>query len=88
MKIKRKYSIIYPSCDDAVYKQLSETAFHDLYLDVLCKNITGNNKEYKMIKDVISNMTADTRVAVYRQKVFADILKLPELRKRMTELFD
>ena len=32
-------------------------------------------------------MTSDERVALYRQKVFVDILRLPELRKRMSELF-
>ena len=33
-------------------------------------------------------MTADPRVVEYRQKVFCDILKFPNLRKRMVEHFD
>jgi hypothetical protein len=33
-------------------------------------------------------MTSDPRVAVYRQKVFVDILFLPDLRKQMSELFE
>ena len=33
-------------------------------------------------------MTADPRVVEYRQKVFCDILKFPDIRKRMMELFD
>ena len=88
MEIKKNYSIIYPDFDGVEYKQLSETACHDLALDMLCKNLTDNNKEYKMIMDVISNMTSDVRVCEYRQKVFCDILKFPDLRKQMTELFD
>ncbi len=88
MEIKRKYSIIYPDFDGVEYKRLSETTCHDLYLDTLCKSLSDNNKETQMIKDVISNMTADSRVAKYRQKVFCDILKFPDLRKRMVELFD
>lgn len=88
MEARRKYSIIYPDFDGVEYKQLSESAFHDLALDTLCKNITDNNKESKMIYDVISNMTADVRVAEFRQEIFSDILRLPDFRKRMTELFD
>jgi len=88
MEIKRKYSILYPDYSGVEYKQLSETAWHDLSLDVLCKKLTDNQKESKMIKDIICNMTADPRVARYRQKVFCDILKFKGLRKRMVELFD
>lgn len=88
MEGNRKYSIIYPDFEGAEYKQISETAYHDLALDVLCKKVSDNPRESKMIQGIISNMTADPRVAEYRQKVFCDILKFPELRKRMTELFD
>jgi len=88
MEFKRKYSIIYPECEGVEYKQLSETSCHDLALDTLCIKITDNPKESRMIMDIISNMTADSRVCEYRQKVFCDILKFPGLRKRMVELFD
>ncbi len=88
MEVRRKYSILYPDFDEVEYKQLSETTCHDLSLDVLCKNLTNDPKESKLIMDIISNMTADPRVAEYRQKIFCDILKFPNLRKRMVELFD
>lgn len=88
MEIRKKYSILYPDFEGVEYKQLSETTCHDLALDLLCKNLTDNHKESRLIMDTISNMTADPKVAEYRQKVFCDILKFPDLRKRMTELFD
>lgn len=88
MEIKRKYSILYPDYEGVEYKQLSETAWHDLSFDTLCKKLTDDYKESRMIKNILCNMTADPRVAQYRQKVFCDILKHPDLRKRMTELFD
>lgn len=88
MERKKRYSIIHPDFDGVEYKELSETAYHDLALDVLCKKVSDNPRESRMIQDIVSNMTADPRVAEYRQKVFCDILKFPELRKRMTELFD
>ena len=88
MKFEKKYSIIYPDFEDVEYKKLSETAFHDLSLDILCKNLTDDDRESELIKGIITNMTADPRVAQYRQKVFCDILNSPDLRKRMMELFD
>lgn len=88
MEKQKKYSILYPDIEGVEYKKLSETTCHDLFLDLLCKNLTDNYKESKMIMDVISEMTDDPRVAEYRQKVFCDILKFPDLRKQMIELFD
>ncbi len=88
MEIKRKYSILYPDFENVEYKRLSETACHDLALDMLCEKVTSDRKESKLIMEVISYMTADVRVAQYRHRVFCDILKFPNLRKKMIELFD
>ncbi len=88
MEIKNKYSILYPEFEGVEYKTLSQTACHDLALDLLCQDLTDNQKESKLIMDTISKMTPDPRVAKYRQDVFCDILKFPDLRKKMVELFD
>ncbi|MBR2294402.1 MAG: DNA mismatch repair protein [Clostridiales bacterium] len=81
-------SILFPYYEDTVYKQLGKTTVHDLGLQNIVSGITPDPKEQQMILTVLSNMTSDGRVALYRQKVFADILALPELRAKMTELFD
>lgn len=88
MAIKRKYSILYPNFEGVEYKKLSKIACHDLALDILCEKVSDDDKEIKLIMNIISDMTADERVAEYRQKVFCDILKFPAIRKQMTELFD
>lgn len=88
MKNNNKFSILFPYVEETKYKQLSETACHDLGLDVLCRELSTDTKEQNLIMNVLSNMTSDERVAIYRQKVFVDILRLPELRKRMSELFE
>jgi len=82
------FSILYPYKSETTYKQLSAETLHDLGLDMIIKSLTDDGREQKMITNVISQMTADPRVCEYRQKVFADILALPELRTKMTELFD
>ena len=88
MENRKKYSILHPNLEGADYKRISTTACHDLALDLLCKNVGGNDRESGMIMDIISNMTADTSVAEYRRKVFCDILRFPKFRERMVELFD
>lgn len=88
MKANNHFSILFPYYEDTKYKQLSDSACHDLGLDTLCRELTGDPKEQNLIMSIMSNMTADTRVAGYRQKVFVDILRLPALRKQLTELFE
>ncbi|MCH5211286.1 MAG: DNA mismatch repair protein [Oscillospiraceae bacterium] len=88
MKENKQISILFPFYEGIKYKQLSELACHDLGIDTLCRELTNDNNEQNLIMSVISNMTSDTHVALYRQKVFVDILNLPDLRKQMLELFD
>ena len=88
MKQDKYFSILFPYYESTEYKQLSAVSCHDLGIDSLCDRLTVDAKERRMISDVLSNMTSDPRVAQYRQKVFADILKLPKLRTELMELFD
>jgi DNA mismatch repair ATPase MutS len=88
MKYNKHFSILFPYYEDTKYKQLSESACHDLGIDTLCRELTNDPKEQNIIMNIISNMTNDPRVAAYRQKVFVDILGLPKLRKQLSELFE
>ncbi|MBQ4486320.1 MAG: DNA mismatch repair protein [Oscillospiraceae bacterium] len=87
MKEQKQMSLIFPY-DDSVYRHMTDTACHDVGLDSLCKELSDDPKEQKLIMDVISSMTADIRVSEYRQAVFGDFLALPDMCRRMTELFD
>ena len=58
MKEQKQMSLIFPY-DDSVYRQMSDTACHDVGLDSLCKELSDDPKEQKLIMDVISSMTAD-----------------------------
>ncbi len=81
-------SILFPDPDGIELRTMSAQTCHDLGLDTVCKALTNDVKEQKYIMGVISGMTADPKTAQFRQQVFADILGLPELRKKITELFD
>ncbi len=86
--INKPISILFPYSEEAEYTQLSNLACHDLALDTLCTTLAQGPKEDVLIMGILSKLTTDRRVAEYRQKVFVDILNLPDLRKKMMELLD
>lgn len=88
MRKNSSFSILFPDTDKTEFRQLSDETCHDLGLDTLCAELTSDKKEQQLIMNIISNMTADPETSVYRKKIFADILRLPELRTRLLELFE
>jgi len=88
MRNNNSFSILSPFKDDLVFRQLSPTVCHDLGLDTICHELSNDPKERNIIMNILSSMTADPETARYRQEVFSDILALPDLREKMTELFD
>ncbi|MBR6045451.1 MAG: DNA mismatch repair protein [Ruminococcus sp.] len=81
------FSLMQPAGADIEYRRLPDNVMHDLGLDTFCQEVSGDQKERRLISNVLSKLSADPAVAVYRQQIFGDILRLPELRKTMTELF-
>ena len=57
MNEKNEASILFPYYEDTEYKQLSESACHDLGLDTLCKTLSNDPKEQSLIMNILSNMT-------------------------------
>lgn len=86
--MKQAISILYPNYENVIYKDLSDEACHDLALDVLCKKLSDKEIEQTMILKVISKITSDPRVAIFRTEVFDDIFRLPDLREKMMELLE
>ncbi len=88
MNISTQFSLMQPAGADTEYRSLPDHVMHDLGLDVICREISDDIKERRMIADVLSKISPDPSVAAYRQQIFGDILRLPGLRKTMMELFD
>ena len=82
------FSLMHPAGKDAGYRRLPEQVMHDLGLEAFCQALSGDAKERRMITNVLSQITDDADVALYRQQIFGDIFRLPELRKTMLEMFD
>ena len=82
------FSLLYPGETAAEYKWLPDSVMHDIGLEAFCEALSSDTRERRFITNVLSQITDDADVAAYRQQIFGDILRLPELRKTMLELFD
>ena len=77
-----------PAHADIKYRRLPDHVMHDLGLEAFCNATSNDATERRMITNVLSQITDDADVAAYRRKIFVDILRLPEMRKTLMELFD
>ena len=84
----KKFSLLFPRGTKVDYKKIENSTFHDLGLDLICKEVTSEPKEQVVIADILSHMTADPAVTNYRQDVFEDLKNLPDVRAKLVELFD
>ena len=82
------FSLLQPVGTDIKYHQLPDHVMHDLGLEAFCNATSDDKMERRLIINILSQMTDDANVATYRRQIFADILRLPELRKNLMELFD
>ena len=73
---------------DIAYGTMSEAAYHDVGLDAIVKNVTSDPREQQMMQRILSRMTKSEETAVYRQDVFDDILRLPDVRDKLLELMN
>ena len=88
MNGKERISIVFPSGSYEKCRELSETAVHDLGLDVICRGLSDKAREQNLIRTILSRITADPDVVRYRLDVFEDILRNPAFRDRMLEILD
>ncbi len=82
------FSLLQPFGTVTEYKKLPDYVMHDIGLDAFFQEISSDTKERRFITNVLSQITDNADVAEYRRKIFADIIRLPQLRNTMIQLFD
>ena len=88
MNQKTGFSLLQPFGMDIEYRRIPDHVMHDLGLDTFCQEISSDAKERRLVANVLSQISYNPNIAAYRQHIFGDIFRLPELRKTMLELFD
>ena len=70
------------------YKPVGHDTVHNLGIETIVSELTPIEAERTYCLRVMSNMTPDPRVAVYRADVFDDILRSPKLRERIIKILE
>ncbi|PWJ69895.1 MutS-like protein [Ruminococcaceae bacterium R-25] len=84
----KKFSLLYPRGKTIEFKKLEDSAFHDLGLDVISKEVTSEPREQIIVAEILSHLSDDPDVTNYRQDVFEDLKNLPDIRAKISELFE
>ena len=81
-------SILFPRQGEVAYRELPESVWHDLGLDVIVGKVAKQPQEIPLIRRVMTSLTDDPEVSAFRCDVFRDILYHPEIRVRMLKLLE
>lgn len=81
-------SILFQNNSSEGFTAMSETVCHDLALDMICRRLTANETEQKLIMNIMSKLTPDAASAKFRGDVFDDIMRFPKMRGELTALLD
>jgi hypothetical protein len=84
----KKFSLLYPRGKTYEFTKIEDDAFHDLGLDVITKEVSSEPKEQSIIANILSHLSEDPDVTNYRQDVFDDLKSLPDIREKISELFE
>lgn len=88
MSVNANYSLLFPRGKNVEFKKLEPSAFHDLGLDTISKEVASEPKEQAIVAEILSNLSSDPEVTNYRQDIFEDLKKLPDVRAKLIELFE
>ena len=84
----KKFSLLYPRGKKFEFTKIEDSAFHDLGLDVITKEVSSEPREQSIISNILSHLSEDPDVTNYRQDVFEDLKNLPDIRDKISELFE
>jgi len=83
----REFSLLTPGIKEYAVC-LSETAANDLSLQFLIEHLSGSDTERQILKQILLKMPADCKTIRYRQEIYQDLQKYPELCETLREIFD
>ena len=83
----REFSLLFPEHSEHSVT-LSESTANDLSLQFLTEHLSDTDSERQILKNILLKMPADCNIIHYRQKIYQDLKKHPELCETLREIFD
>ena len=87
MKNIQEFSLLSPS-PEGKYYLLNSTTENDLSLDFLTAHLSASEAEQNILKNILLKMPIEAEIIRYRQEVYQDLRKYPELCEAFREIFD
>lgn len=82
-------SLLFPAdIGEVPVHTLPDETINDLSVPYICAQLSNNAGEQNVIKNIMVQLCDDPRVIRYRCDIFEDVLRFPELRRRIGELLD
>ena len=82
-----QFSLLTPKTTEN-YVHLSETTANDLSLQFLLEHLSDSDTERQILKQILLKMPADCKTIRYRQEIYQDLRRYPELCETFREVFD
>lgn len=82
------FSLLTPTSFAGSFSILSDVTLHDLGLDSIVKSVAKKESEQGLLLRVLSKMTDDPSVTVYRSDVFSDIISHPKMCDELMTILD
>lgn len=83
----QEFSLLAPD-NAGRYANLNESTVNDLSLDFLTEHLSDSPSERRILKQILLKMPTECNVIQYRQEIYQDLKKHPELCEILREIFD
>jgi len=83
----KNFSLLAPEKSEN-YTELTENTINDLSLNFLTEHLSDSESERQILKKFLLKMPVDCKIIRYRQEIYQDLRKYPELCKILREIFD
>ena len=83
----KQFSLLNPAGTHS-YFHLSDITVNDLAVSFLAEHISHHQSEREIIRKTLTDMPVSAEVIRYRQEIYSELRDVPELRKKLYEVFD
>ena len=83
----RNFSLLSPE-NGGNYAELTKNTINDLSLAFLVSHLSDSDREKQILLSILEKMPIDEKIIRYRQEIYQDLRRNPELCQALREIFD
>ena len=83
----QNFSLLSPE-NGGNYAELTKNTINDLSLEFLVSHLSDSDREKQILLSILEKMPIDEKIIRYRQEIYQDLRRNPELCQALREIFD